>query len=152
MNLPPLLLAGESQTLEFKASFDKAAIESLVAFANSQGGTVGKETDYPNVRFSIEETQGGVWAIFTNQDEGVNGGVNGGVNSANDLLSVIHAQSGLNTVALVQLTGKPQRSIERWLQQLKAQGLVEFRGAPKSGGYHAVTENPPNTRGEDKQK
>lgn len=41
--LPPLpaqLRAGESQTLEFKASFDKAAIETLVAFANAQGGTV----------------------------------------------------------------------------------------------------------------
>ena len=35
-----LLLAGESQTLEFKASFDKATVESLVAFANAQGGTV----------------------------------------------------------------------------------------------------------------
>lgn len=35
-----LLLAGESQTLEFKTSFDKAAIESLVAFANAKGGSV----------------------------------------------------------------------------------------------------------------
>lgn len=34
------IAAGESQTLEFKASFDKASIESLVAFANTQGGTV----------------------------------------------------------------------------------------------------------------
>ena len=54
-----LLSTGESQVLEFKASFDKAAIESLVAFANARGGkvlvgvsdagkiigtTVGKET------------------------------------------------------------------------------------------------------------
>jgi predicted HTH transcriptional regulator len=112
-----LLSTGESQVLEFKASFDKAAIESLVAFANARGGkvlvgvsdtgkiigtTVGKETlnewlgqiksatspalipeiirhefdgsgfirirramaDYPEVRFSIEEAQGGVWAVF----------------------------------------------------------------------------------------
>lgn len=35
-----LIAAGESQTLEFKSSFDKASIESLVAFANAQGGTV----------------------------------------------------------------------------------------------------------------
>ena len=40
MNLAPSLLAGESETLEFKASFDKATVESLVAFANAQGGTV----------------------------------------------------------------------------------------------------------------
>jgi ATP-dependent DNA helicase RecG len=40
MSFDQLLLAGESQTLEFKTSFDKATIESLVAFANAQGGTV----------------------------------------------------------------------------------------------------------------
>lgn len=34
------IAAGESQTLEFKASFDKTAIQSLVAFANAQGGRV----------------------------------------------------------------------------------------------------------------
>lgn len=39
-DLPNRIAAGESQTLEFKASFDKASIESLVAFANTQGGTV----------------------------------------------------------------------------------------------------------------
>lgn len=35
-----LIAAGESETLEFKSSFDEACIESLVAFANAQGGTV----------------------------------------------------------------------------------------------------------------
>ena len=40
MSFDQLLFAGESQTLEFKTSFDKAAVESLVAFANAQGGTV----------------------------------------------------------------------------------------------------------------
>jgi len=38
--LQTLIAAGESQTLEFKTSLDKASIESLVAFANTQGGTV----------------------------------------------------------------------------------------------------------------
>ena len=35
-----LLALGESQTLEFKTSFDRETIETLVAFANAQGGTV----------------------------------------------------------------------------------------------------------------
>jgi len=35
-----LIRSGESQTLEFKSSFDKETIESLVAFANAQGGIV----------------------------------------------------------------------------------------------------------------
>jgi ATP-dependent DNA helicase RecG len=34
------LLAGESLTQEFKSSFDKTTVETLVAFANAQGGTV----------------------------------------------------------------------------------------------------------------
>ncbi len=35
-----LLHDGESQTVEFKSSFDCETIETLVAFANAQGGTV----------------------------------------------------------------------------------------------------------------
>ena len=40
MSFDQLLFAGESQTLEYKASFDKATVESLVAFANAKGGSV----------------------------------------------------------------------------------------------------------------
>lgn len=39
-HLMSLLLSGESQTIEFKSSFDRETIETLVAFANAQGGTV----------------------------------------------------------------------------------------------------------------
>ena len=35
-----LVRAGESYTVEFKTSFNRETIESLVAFANAQGGTV----------------------------------------------------------------------------------------------------------------
>ena len=38
--LQALIAEGESQTLEFKVSFDKACIESLVAFANARGGMI----------------------------------------------------------------------------------------------------------------
>ncbi len=56
---PQRLATGETQTQEFKTSFDKASIETLVAFANAkscsvlvgvtdqglvQGATLGKET------------------------------------------------------------------------------------------------------------
>lgn len=40
MSYEPLLGDGESQTLEYKSSFDKATVEALVAFANTQGGKV----------------------------------------------------------------------------------------------------------------
>ena len=38
---------GESQTLEFKTSFDKTTVESLVAFANAQGGRCWLESAMP---------------------------------------------------------------------------------------------------------
>ena len=40
LTIDNLLQAGESQTVEFKASFGRETVESLVAFANVQGGTV----------------------------------------------------------------------------------------------------------------
>ncbi len=40
VDLGVLLRAGESQTVEWKASFDRETIETLVAFANAEGGTV----------------------------------------------------------------------------------------------------------------
>lgn len=40
MSFDQWLRGGESQTGEFKSSFDKTTVESLVAFANAQGGTV----------------------------------------------------------------------------------------------------------------
>lgn len=40
MDIRKLIQDGESETLEFKASFDRETIEALSAFANSNGGTV----------------------------------------------------------------------------------------------------------------
>jgi len=38
--LRDLLAMGETQTVEFKTSFDRETIETLVAFSNAQGGRV----------------------------------------------------------------------------------------------------------------
>ena len=65
------------------------------------------------------------------------GGVTGGVKPESlNLLQLIQSQPGLKTTELVSQTGKPQRTIERWLKQLKDNQLIEFRGAPKTGGYY----------------
>jgi len=31
-----------------------------------------------------------------------------------------------------------QRTIERWIKQLKNENKIEFKGAPKTGGYWKV--------------
>ncbi len=35
-----LIQQGESETLEFKTSFSKTVIETIVAFSNTKGGTI----------------------------------------------------------------------------------------------------------------
>ena len=71
---------------------------------------------------------------------GVNGGVSGGVSTESIyLLVLIQAQPGIKTSELVSQTGKPQRTIERWLKRLKDSQKIEFLGAPKTGGYYCVT-------------
>jgi ATP-dependent DNA helicase RecG len=39
-NIDELIRIGESLTIEYKSSFDRESIETLVAFANAKGGTV----------------------------------------------------------------------------------------------------------------
>jgi ATP-dependent DNA helicase RecG len=66
-------------------------------------------------------------------DGGVNGGVNGGVDQ---LMSYITKYPGKRAAELAEACATPKRTIERRLKKLKDEGLVEFRGAPKTGGYH----------------
>jgi len=40
LNIKAISKAGESLTVEFKSSFGRETIESLVAFSNARGGTV----------------------------------------------------------------------------------------------------------------
>ena len=62
----------------------------------------------------------------------VNGGVNGGVFEA------ITKHPGMRVPSLVELLGMCRRSVERCLAELVAQNLIEFRGAPKNGGYFVI--------------
>ena len=68
-------------------------------------------------------------------NEGVNGGVKGGVNS---LLTLIRENEGKRTPFFASALQTSEKNIERWLKHLKKKGAVEFRDAPKSGGYHII--------------
>lgn len=70
--------------------------------------------------------------------KGVNGGANAGVNEGvNALLALIIRQPGLRVPALASNLHTSPKNVERWLQRLKAASQIEFRGTPKTGGYHA---------------
>lgn len=76
-------------------------------------------------------------------DGGVNGGVNGGtknkdggVNSEGLIYDAIRNNPGVNAPTLAEMLKKSLRTIQRYLKSLSDTGRVEFRGAPKNGGYY----------------
>ena len=64
-------------------------------------------------------------------DEVVNEGVNA-------LLDVITTYPGKRANELATLIGKSVQTVERYVRTLKDSGKIEFRGAPKNGGYYAI--------------
>ena len=40
MDLEKLIHSGESQTLEFKSTFDRETLKTVVAFSNARGGII----------------------------------------------------------------------------------------------------------------
>ena len=86
----------------------------------------------------FEEFQHGFKVTIHKNNGGVNGGVSGGVNGGvNELLTFITNNPGLNTRQLVTQLNSPQRTLERWLKQLKEDQQIEYRGSSKTGGYYA---------------
>jgi len=65
-------------------------------------------------------------------DEGVSGGVNGGVN---DILEFIKNNPNLRAKQISDAITVPLRTCERYIKQLKDEDKIEFKGAPKTGGY-----------------
>ncbi|MEK6867722.1 MAG: ATP-binding protein [Nanoarchaeota archaeon] len=69
------------------------------------------------------------------QPGGVSGGVSGGVNT---LYEYIKQHPGGRVIHFEKALAAPKRTIERWLQNLKDEGKIEFRGSPKIGGYWII--------------
>lgn len=71
--------------------------------------------------------------------DGVNEGESDGVNDgANLLFETICHYPGKRANELATLVGKSVPSVERYVKSLRTAGMIEFRGASKTGGYYAV--------------
>ena len=70
--------------------------------------------------------------IYSSSLEG--GPVNVGFTGPGELLRLIKSNPGLRKNALSRLSGLTERTVKRYLSRLT--GKVEFRGAPKTGGYY----------------
>jgi ATP-dependent DNA helicase RecG len=100
-------------------------------------------SEYPSMKFEYEESGDGYLVSLNYQTQKtssteVNGGVSGGVN---ELLELIRSTPGRKSSDFRKALGQPQRTIERWLKQLKDTEKIEFRGAPKTGGYFVRLDN-----------
>ena len=77
--------------------------------------------------------------------EGLNEGLkavikNGGVNEVEDqLLSLIHKHPGRKPQFFQSEMNIPKRTIERWLQKLRLENKIAYRGRPKRGGGYFIT-------------
>jgi ATP-dependent DNA helicase RecG len=88
-------------------------------------------------------------------NDGVNNGLNEGVNivvnqidkiakiiregvneGVSDIVNILLNISGLNAIEISSRMNKSLAQVERYLRLLRKKGIIEFRGIPKTGGYH----------------
>lgn len=66
----------------------------------------------------------------------VNDTANDTVNSKEqEVLDIINQYPGLNSSKIAELIGKSTSTAKRYLNSLVRLGIIEFRGAQKTGGY-----------------
>jgi len=64
---------------------------------------------------------------------GLNEGLNEGLNA---LVALIRNNPGKRIPWLAKCTNTPEKTIERWIADLKSQGKLVYSGSKKTGGYH----------------
>ena len=99
-----------------------------------------KAANLPEPEF---HTEGMFTAVFKRaisiKHDTVNGTVNGTVNENEQIvLDLIRKEEGLNAIEISERIYKSLRMTKRYLKSLNEKELVEFRGAPKTGGYYLI--------------
>ena len=107
---------------------------------------------YEAINASTEASDSGIFIDFMLQEllqalkehqllpGGVNGGVNDGV-TPEEVSEFIRRNPGLRANAIAEALAIPVRSLERHLKRLREENVIEFRGAPRNGGYFRKEEH-----------
>ena len=155
----------ENQNVEFKESWRDEYVKWLCGFANAQGGKLyigindkgevcGFMATIKREKFIAINTGQHVETLGENKlrelveglnegiSEGLSEGLNEGINEDVQrklalVIGTIHDYPGIKTPAIVQRTDIPLKTLERYISQLRTWGIIEFRGAKKTGGYFA---------------
>jgi predicted HTH transcriptional regulator len=67
---------------------------------------------------------------------GVDDGSDGVIDGVNDIVQILLNVSGLNASEIALRIKKSIPTVERYLRLLRKKGIIEFKGVPKTGGYH----------------
>jgi len=102
-----------------------------------------KEAGLPEPEFN---TNGIFTAVFKRKYSIINGGANGGAilitsneDTINRVKQIIYDNAGINSKKINQLLPEiSKRTIERCIQKLKEDKIIEFKGASKIGGYYII--------------
>ncbi len=92
-----------------------------------------EEKDLFKVTIQYEEGDGANDTIIRN--DSVNDKVSDRVN-IDTIFQIISKNGGLNTADIAKIINKSIPTINRYIKQLKDAEKIEFRGAPKTGGYY----------------
>ena len=93
-------------------------------------------SSWPDIEFF--DDRDGCLFIATVHRKPVNVGVNVGVNG---LFAYIQNNPGQRAGDMANAFAVTRRTIERWLKHLKDSQQIEYRGAPKTGGYYCTQVN-----------
>ena len=94
--------------------------------------------EYPELTFKIEQTGGGVLVTFSS-GEGVNEGVSEGVSEGvKSLYQCIKDNPGRRIPDYSKMLNVPVKTLERWVQKLRKEQKIIFKGSPKKGGYYPM--------------
>lgn len=81
---------------------------------------------YPELTFKIEQTGGGILVTFSSSE---------GVKS---LYQCIKDNPGRRTPDYSKMLNVPVKTLERWVQRLRKEQKIIFKGSPKKGGYYPM--------------
>jgi len=143
-------------TIKILEEFKKAKLKEPVW--NTGGGTV-KLTFYNNLpkkqaKGITEGISKGITEGISKADlakiegmlEGINGGMNGGITGGikskiRAVIQTVFKYAGINTNDIAEKIGIPVKTLEKHIKLLKDAGIIEHKGARRTGGYHIVKRN-----------
>ena len=110
--------------------FRDETLEGINEGVNSENDTINLGNDTINDTINFENE--GINSIF----EGINEGIK------NDLLKIysyLQKNELVKHADIKQIVNKSDATIERYLKTLKDNGLIEYVGSKKTGGYKVIT-------------